>query len=265
MNSFGFCHLSVSPLRKEPSDKEEMVNQLLFGEVFEILEEKDNWWYIKTLHDDYPGWLDKKQGVIISGETLQKVSAIKPLHTTELVQLIFSHSQRCFIPLVIGSVIPYLNNKVFFIDDKQYTYEGDTCTTGQAEIKKILDTAQMYQHAPYLWGGKTPFGIDCSGFIQMVFKINGINLKRDAHQQAVDGETISFISDAQSADVVFFDNEEGHIIHAGLIVGKNKIMHACGKVRIDSIDHYGIFNYDTNKYTHKLRLIKRYVNEQSEK
>jgi cell wall-associated NlpC family hydrolase len=117
----------------------------------------------------------------------------------------------------------------------------------------------MYLNAPYLWGGVTPFGIDCSGFTQMVYKLNGYKLKRDASQQATQGEALSFIEESEAGDLAFFDNEEGKIIHVGIIMSDNYIIHASGKVRIDRIDHLGIYNVDTERHTHKLRVIKKIV------
>ena len=123
--------------------------------------------------------------------------------------------------------------------------------------EKIVDNAMMYVNAPYLWGGRSPFGIDCSGFTQLVYKIGGKKLPRDAYQQAEIGQTLSFVEEAENGDLAFFDNEEGSIIHVGILLGENEIIHSSGKVRIDKIDHQGIFNVDTKKYSHKLRLIKK--------
>jgi gamma-D-glutamyl-L-lysine dipeptidyl-peptidase len=114
-------------------------------------------------------------------------------------------------------------------------------------------------NSPYLWGGKTPFGIDCSGFTQMAYKLAGIKLRRDAWQQAEQGHTINLLEETEPGDLAFFDNDEGNIVHVGIILRDHKIIHAAGKVRIDSIDHYGINNKELKKYTHKLRLIKRMV------
>jgi cell wall-associated NlpC family hydrolase len=117
----------------------------------------------------------------------------------------------------------------------------------------------MYLNAPYLWGGKTPFGIDCSGFTQMVYKLNGYHLLRDASQQASQGIPLSFIEESEPGDLAFFDNEEGNIIHVGIMMENNYIIHASGKVRIDRLDHLGIYNADTNRHTHKLRVIKKII------
>ena len=117
----------------------------------------------------------------------------------------------------------------------------------------------MYLNAPYLWGGKTPFGIDCSGFTQMVYKLNGYKIHRDASQQALEGEPLSFIEESEVGDLAFFDNDEGNIIHVGIIMENNYIIHASGKVRIDRLDHLGIYNPELKKHTHKLRVIKKII------
>src|SRR5690606_32644982 len=123
----------------------------------------------------------------------------------------------------------------------------------------LIETALLYLNTPYLWGGKTPFGIDCSGFTQMVYKLNGYKLLRDASQQATQGEALSFIEESEPGDLAFFDNHEGIITHVGIIMEDNYIIHAHGKVRIDRLDHSGIFNYDTRSHTHRLRVIKRII------
>ena len=259
MSSFGICHIAITPLRVDPTSKSEMVSQLLFGELFQLMEINEDWWYIKSWHDEYLGWVDKKQVLLISDACFEKFAALKPYYSNELVQLIHNHQLNRYMPVVFGSTIPYLTDNSFFIDEVKYTFEGEVIAVNKSTQDNILETAHMYLNAPYLWGGRSPFGIDCSGFIQMVFMVNGINLRRNAQQQAQAGETVDFISDAVPGDVVFFDNIDGEIIHTGLIIEKNKIMHASGSVRIDIIDHYGIYNYEDNKYTHKLRLIKRYL------
>ncbi|MGK0175927.1 MAG: cell wall-associated NlpC family hydrolase, partial [Ulvibacter sp.] len=125
--------------------------------------------------------------------------------------------------------------------------------------ENLINTAFMYLNTPYLWGGKTPFGIDCSGLTQMVYKLCGYKLLRDASQQAMQGEVLSFIEESEPGDLAFFDNSEGDIVHVGIIMKDNYIIHAHGKVRIDRIDHSGIYNIDTRRHTHKLRVIKKII------
>ena len=123
----------------------------------------------------------------------------------------------------------------------------------------LCDFAYHFRNAPYLWGGKTPFGIDCSGLVQMVYRLYGINLPRDAHQQAEIGASLSFIDESEPGDLAFFDNEQGDIIHVGILLKNHNIIHAHGTVRVDRIDQTGIFNSYNNMHSHKLRLIKRVV------
>jgi hypothetical protein len=254
---FGICNLSVVPCRIEASDRSEMVSQLLFGEGFRILEENKSWTKIKMAYDGYECWIGSKQYLPISGSEFMDIEKSKQICSFELVQVITA-ANDLQIPILLGSSLPKFVNKSFFLDAINYHYEGLTnehSTT--ASRKAIIENAFLYLHAPYLWGGRNPFGIDCSGFTQMVFKLNGVKLKRDAIQQAEQGETLSFLEEAEEGDLAFFDNEEGKIIHVGIILNNNKIIHASGKVRIDSIDHEGIFNVETQKYSHRLRILKR--------
>ena len=139
-------------------------------------------------------------------------------------------------------------------------FDGSISTTKKNELKvRLIENAYMFMNAPYLWGGKTPFGIDCSGLSQMVYKLNGIHLPRDAYQQAEKGITLSFVEEAEPGDLAFFDDAEGNITHVGILLENNLIIHASGKVRVDPIDHQGIFNKELNNYSHKLRLIKKII------
>ena len=137
-------------------------------------------------------------------------------------------------------------------------YDGKTYN-GVLNKELIVQTAFMYLNAPYLWGGKTPFGIDCSGFTQMVYKLCGYKLFRNSAEQATQGEVLSFIEESEPGDLAFFDDKEGNIIHVGIIMEDNYIIHAHGKVRIDRLDHSGIYNAETKRHTHKLRVIKKII------
>jgi len=258
--SFAVCTVAIMPLRVSSDDRSEMVSQVLFGESMEVLEMSSNWAFVRLSYDKYEGWVDPKQFSIIDDAEMNKLLSAETYYSTDLVQLIKPEKSKQMIPLVLGSSLPELNNNKFKIANLNYTFEGSSVISNIKPTRKaIIENALMYINAPYLWGGKTPFGVDCSGLTQTVYKVSGIKLQRDASQQAKQGDTINFITDALVGDLAFFDNDEENITHVGILLGDNKIIHASGKVRIDAIDHQGIFNIDTRKYTHKLRLIKSYI------
>ncbi|MCD4745911.1 MAG: C40 family peptidase [Bacteroidales bacterium] len=257
---FGICNLSIVPVRSEPTDKSEMLTQILFGELVVLSEKIKNWIKIRLVYDNYEGWIDEKQFLPISEDTFSSINNINPNITLDLVQILTNTSLNKMIPVVLGSSLPGLENQSFLIENYKYTYEGQVTTDELKTISiELVENALMYLNAPYLWGGRSPFGIDCSGFTQMSFKICGIKLLRNASQQAEQGEDVSFIDEAEQGDLVFFDDEEGNIIHVGILLSEKKIIHSSGRVRIDSIDHQGIYNNELKKYTHKLRLIKKII------
>jgi uncharacterized protein YfaT (DUF1175 family) len=252
---FGICILSNIPLRSEPSDKSELVSQVLFGEQFEILEKSKQWTKIKMQFDAYEGWIDEKQMQDITAEDFENLSQEEPILNGDLVEFL-SGNNNYLMPIQLGASLNFLKNSK--INSNNFTFEGQEIT-GVKPKSNLVETSLLYLNAPYLWGGKSPFGIDCSGFTQMVYKLNGYKLLRDASQQSTQGEPLSFIEECEPGDLAFFDNEEGNIIHVGIIMNDNYIIHACGKVRIDRLDHLGIFNAETNRHTHRLRVIKKII------
>jgi cell wall-associated NlpC family hydrolase len=258
MMQFGFCNLAVIAVRKEPSDRSEMTTQLLFGDLFEVLEEDGSWVFIKNYFDGYLGWIDKKQTRHLEAAEFHRLAAL-PMHVNlnpwgDTIQL---GSQAVRIPA--GSSVYGLENNHFTLDGLQCTFDGAAHPYKFTNAAALLESAMAFLSCPYLWGGKTCLGFDCSGFTQLVYKLNGMMLKRDAVQQAAQGEQISFISDSLPGDLVFFDNAEGHIVHVGILIDEQKLIHCSGKVRVDAIDHHGIYNKDISKYTHNLRLIRRVI------
>ena len=252
---FGICNLAIIPLRAEASDKSEIVSQVLFGEHFEVLEQLKQWTHIKMQYDGYYGWIDTKQFQEISEINYNQLSTDAIILNADLIEYIIAPS-NILIPIPLGSSLSFLNYNEINISN--FSFEG-TRISGVKSKNCLLNSAFMYLNAPYLWGGKTPFGIDCSGFTQMVYKLNGYKLLRDASQQALQGEALSFIEESEPGDLAFFDNDEGNIIHVGIIMENNYIIHASGKVRVDRLDHLGIYNAETNKHTHKLRVIKKII------
>lgn len=252
---FGLCNLAIIPLRAEPSDRSEIVSQVLFGEHFEIIETQKQWSKIQLHFDNYVGWVDSKQYQIISEKSFKALSTEAIILNSDLVEYV-TNSSNVLLPITLGASLSFLNHPE--INTENFEFEG-LRLSGVKPKSSLISTACLYLNSPYLWGGKTPFGIDCSGFTQMVYKLNGYNLLRDASQQSTQGEALSFIEESEPGDLAFFDNEEGKIIHVGIMMENNYIIHASGKVRIDRLDHLGIYNAEQNRHTHRLRVIKKII------
>ena len=251
---FAICHLAIVPLRFEPSDRSEMVSQVLFGETFTVIEKTEKWSKIQLSTDAYEGWIDNKQFLTISEYFFNQINQNNKFYCADLIDYITGNN--VLMPISLGSDLSFLSYPE--INVQKMVFDGNAISGIQPK-SNLLQTAFMYLHAPYLWGGKTPFGIDCSGLTQMVYRLNGYNIPRDASQQAKIGEPLSFIEESEVGDLAFFDNEEGKIIHVGIIMENNYIIHAHGKVRIDRLDHLGILNIDSGRHTHKLRVIKKII------
>lgn len=247
---YGICHLGMIPLRKENSHQSEMVSQLLYGECYKLIEKRKKWAKIRIEWDGYEGWVDHNQVHEISPQDFDKITQSNLKISTDLVNYITTKEGLLF-PILIGGDLRAL-------ETLEHRFEGEFHQPEKLK-KALASTAYFFLNAPYLWGGKTLLGIDCSGFTQMVYKINGIRLSRDAHQQALQGQTLSFIEESEAGDLAFFDNAEGKITHVGLLLENHHIIHASGTVRIDRIDQSGIFNLETQQHTHKLRYIKKMI------
>jgi hypothetical protein len=255
----GICYLSLVAVRAEPSGKAEMINQLLFGDLAEIIGSFEEWIKIRSIHDNYEGWIDHKQIHLLTDETLEVLKGSSKLVISDVTGLLVTQGKPGLL-LVMGSTLYTLSNGLIAGPNGDYRLtEGESSIPQLLDPEEIAETASLYLNAPYLWGGRSPFGIDCSGLVQMVFKIKGISLKRDASQQAAQGNLINLIEESRAGDVAFFDNEDGKIVHTGIITGRGSIIHASGEVRVDPLDHHGIFNKKEGKYSHKLRIIRRFT------
>ncbi len=248
---YGICHLSIVPVRSIADDASEMTSQLLYGEHYKILEKRKLWSRIRIAFDGFEGWMGNNQITLIEKEDYDQIENCNfSKYSSDLISFVET-TEATLLPIVMGSSVH--NTEVL-----PYHFEGGSIDD-KREKANLVKTALLYLNAPYLWGGKTPFGIDCSGFTQMVYKINGYRLPRNAFDQVSQGDSLSFIEESEPGDLVFFDNEEGTIDHVGIIMENNYIIHAHGKIRIDRIDHTGIFNTETGNYTHALRVIKKII------
>ncbi|MDX5325103.1 MAG: C40 family peptidase [Bacteroidota bacterium] len=255
---YGICPLSIVPMRAEPDDRSELVNQALFADVFKVVEKRTKWVRIRLSHDKYEGWIDRKQYREIEEGQYKEIAGIKhsPMVMVPVDMLTDPEDPFGHIMVVQGTSLPTLENGRIALPGMTHLYNGETLREPQPK-SRLVDFAYSYLNAPYLWGGRTPFGIDCSGFTQMVYKMGGYRLLRDASQQATQGVALSFIEESEPGDLAFFDNQEGKIIHVGIILEDNYILHASGKVRLDRLDQSGIYNPELRTHTHRLRVIKK--------
>ena len=231
---FGICTLSAISVRKEPRHESELVTELLFNDLYEVVKNDGDWLYIRMEYDGYEGWIRSLQHVDIQEDTYR-----------ELI------SREYFV----------INRPVELFDSKILTF-GTTIYSSEKrciEANSFINNALSLLDVPYRWGGRTVFGIDCSAFVQLCAKTVGIRLPRDASQQLDYGEDVYFLTEAQAGDIAFFENEEHKIVHVGIILDDEKIIHASGKVRVDSLDQTGIFNKESGKHTHFLNAIKRII------
>ncbi len=251
------CTYGLIPVRSEASERAEMVTQLLFGDTFDIVERTEEWCKIQMHDDKYEGWVNARLLVKLADKEVERwMNADKWVVPAPFIKVVSEPDKTAH--MISGGSSIFFNTSdrnSFYIGNREYYLSGNYNASKPAG--SIADNAAAYVNAPYLWGGRSFYGIDCSGLMQVVFKIAGFQLPRDASQQVELGSIVNFVEEALLGDLAFFDNEEGAITHVGLCLGKGDIIHASGRVRVDKLDHQGIFNEETKTYTHKLRVIKR--------
>jgi hypothetical protein len=254
--SYAVCCVPVAAMRLEPDHRSEMVSQLLFGECCIVTVTEKNGW-IKIVHkqDAYTGWCSQSHFQEI--EEVQYYQEEINL-TADWVNEVTYNGQLMQVPF--GSSLTAMKKGAVCWEKNSVNFKGSVWEMASAkqDSDTIRKVAVTFLNSPYLWGGKSVFGIDCSGFTQSVFKFLNIPLLRDAQQQATQGELIGFLEQAICGDLAFFDNEDGQIMHTGILLNTHEIIHAAGKVRIDKIDNEGIVHADTGQRTQRLRIIKRY-------
>jgi hypothetical protein len=257
--ALAFCNLSVAPVRTEPNHRAEQSTQLLFGEKAEILEVNNrDWARVRSAWDGYEGWCPVSQLTKISKKDYLKKA--KHLAATHVNKLVLPEGE---ILLPLGSELAsYKSGKI--PADKPGRFKGKKLNIKSASLdcESLKAAALKYMYAPYQWGGRAIGGIDCSGLMQMAFKLCNHPIPRDASQQAKQGWLVDFLQHAQCGDMAFFDDKEGRIVHVGLLLDNQNIIHATdtsGRVVIDRIDQAGIISVQLKKRTHNLRMVRRLI------
>jgi len=259
--AFVVAIVAVAPLRSESAHQSEMVSQLLFGETAEIIEggqllQTGTFTKVKCLNDGYEGWCQSAQLALITDEMLMRRSnELMPFYSNVMLL------NGAEMPLPFGASLELFQNQELKLPNLSFKYEGVVFVPGgiKFEPDSVRQVSQLFMNTPYLWGGRSISGIDCSGFVQQVYRYFNIRLPRDAYQQAELGTDIGFLAETKCGDLAFFDNKEGKITHVGILLDSQTIIHASGRVRVDQIDQAGILNRETSERTHQLRIVKRLV------
>lgn len=250
------CPLSIVPVRRDPDDRSELVTQWLFGETAEVVERQPKWSRLLFDHDGYEGWVDNKQ--ILPCTTPNVDPDLRVIDQISIADL---GDRQVLLPY--GAVLPFYEEGSILWNDHRIPVQA--VTNHRPDLERA-DLMEFYLHpflgAPYMWGGRTPAGVDCSGLTQMVYMLMGIYLPRDASMQAEEGDAVELLDLSEPGDLAFFGNEEGRIVHVGLVLTRNeegdlRIAHSSGRVRIDKLDQQGIFDAESGIYTHKLRTVRR--------
>lgn len=239
----GIINLAAVSCRAEASHKSEQINQLLFGDLYTVTEESTDWIKVKADYDNYEGWIHRKHHSEIAPREFQALRKLNPPVTLDLLGMVKNKIDKTLTGIPAGSSLR----------SKYFSYKG---RKAKPKREHVFRYAMLYLNAPYLWGGKTIFGIDCSGFMQMAHKLAGVKLPRDSWQQALVGKKVKNLAAAKKGDLCFFGDGE-KVTHVGMLIGDGKIIHASGKVRIDQIDERGIFNEELGKHTHLFKSIRR--------
>lgn len=260
--NLAIIHGTHAPLRKEKSGASEMISQLVFGETIEIIKQEDTWIFVRNIFDQYTGWMDARLC-----STLPDAYTPDELLTGKFVDAILL---PIFRNDIYGYKVQLLGRGAFFPDvlctepyEAYYQFGKVTIEVNRDAIlepmgftgERIMNTVSDFLNVPYLWGGRTMQGIDCSGLVQTVYRINGLALPRDAYQQAETGKPVAF-KDAQPGDLAFFSNSDGKITHTGIFAGEGEIIHASGFVKSDELREEGIYDYSLGRMTHTLHSIR---------
>lgn len=259
MEEYGYCRLSLVPVRGEASERAEMVTQLLFGDLYQVLayNASREWLHIQLAADGYQGWINHKLHHAVTADFYEEALQRPPIASLEISGQLQLPGQ--VLHVVLGSLLP-LSPQALFQAEDGVKFRGKTHAISKIKEAAILkEFAFKYIDSPYLWGGKSPFGIDCSGFTQMVYRLGGYQLQRDASQQARGGVAVASLAEVTLGDLAFFNNPEGRITHVGMVLAGQKIIHASGRVRVDRLDEKGIYNEQEKTYTHALSHLRRVI------
>lgn len=254
--TYAVCHISISSLRSSANNKSEQISQVLFGEVFTVIDQRGKWVRVLTQTDAMLGWMLKDHLSDITVDEFNDYNANQRFNI-ELFHPVFTADSSFHIPF--GAKLPRFDGLGFVLAGKRYTFSGRTIELSEQRIEGewICKIARLFLHAPQLPGGRSSFGMDANAFIQLVFAAAAIKINRSPLDLLQKGKLIDFVEEAKAGDLAFFEKRKGYISHMGIILDNNRVIHVDGVVRIDQLDHFGVFNKETQKYSYKLRIMRR--------
>ena len=258
----------VTPVREQPSEAAEQATQLLFGEVCEVVDHLPGWTKIRSTMDGQTGWVSAKMVTPVSEEAKKQWGdeAMGAVAVPMAVATDIATGEKRM--LTIGTRLPNYANGTFIVLEKQYQIDP-SCVYEikgeKVEVKgeEVVRVAKSLLNVPYLWGGKNMMGFDCSGFVQTVYSVFGIQLLRNAREQITQGKVVNSLAESQPGDLVFFDHSDRDpnatkISHVGMLISPTQVIHCSGCVHIDRIDEMGVY-LSNGEMTHHLVQIKRYL------
>jgi gamma-D-glutamyl-L-lysine dipeptidyl-peptidase len=254
---YGVCRLAIVAVRKNPSDAAEQVTQLLFGDHYHVHASSPDrkWLHITIFSDQTEGWIDTRQHHAITPEYFEQINQADFKITMDIASNILY--KKSPLTIVMGSIVPISNSELFKMEE-QLAFNGEAKSLGQRRDFEFLKSiALKYVNAPYQWGGKSPFGIDAAGLVQMIFKIVGYVLPRDITHLNLQSKSSTSTGDALPGDLAFFQNKKGEVNHVGIVLEDEKIIHASGRVKVDHLYDEGILDTETKIYTHHLSGFRR--------
>lgn len=250
MTSFGICSVSCAPVHATPSATHPLINELLFGEAFAVLEERGDFWRVRPAHDRYTGWMDRRQGRRLGASDYARLTAKPAPVVVSLMARASSGRRHLLLPR--GASLPGLRNGALTWDGERFTVEGHVELPGNgARRKRLAALCESYLDCPYRWGGRSPWGIDCSGLVQVVFKLLGVALPRDAGEQQEQGRAVASLADVRQGDLYFGANVETGEPHVGIVMDGETVIHASGRVRRDRLSAEGILDRESSRLTHR--------------